>query len=301
MAVSIPLGVPISNKSVGLENWMAKVLDLSEKVEESWDTDSVHDLRVAIRRCRTMADVLSEVNPSSGWRKVKKTSRDVFHELGLLRDVQVERESVKRLAPTRDPVRRLLLQHLAERERHSRKASREALDQFDRKEWKKWQRKLPEKARFFPLESVVYQRLALAELNDVVQLYQAARKGRSRAAWHRLRIGLKRFRYTVENFLPQRAEVWIEDLKQLQDLLGEVHDLDVLRGEILRIRPGLDAASKEAWLAHIEEMRKPRLAEVNARFSDRDSVLLTWRAGFGWNHSLHIAVPISRADAASSA
>lgn len=301
MAVPIPLGVSVSNKSVGLESWMAKVLDLTDKVEETWDTDSVHDLRVAIRRCRTMADVLSEVNPSSGWRRVKKTSRDVFHKLGLLRDVQVECESVKRIAPARDPVRRQLLQHLAERERDFRKVSREALDQFDRKEWKKWQRKLPEKARFFPLESVVYQRLALAQLNEAVQLYQAARKGRSRIAWHRLRIGLKRFRYTVENFLPQRAEVWIEDLKHLQDLLGEAHDLDVLRTEILRMRPAVDPASKKAWLTHIEEIRKPKLAEVNARLSDRESVLLTWRAGFGWSHSLHIAVPISQADAASSA
>lgn len=301
MAVSIPLGVPVSNKSVGLEIWMAKVLDLSEKVKETWDADAVHDLRVAIRRCRTMADVLSEVNPSSGWRKLKKTSRDVFHKLGLLRDVQVEHDWVRKLAPARDPVRRVLLRYLGERERHFRKASRQAIDQFDRKEWKKWQRKLPEKARFFPLESVVYQRLALAQLNEVVQLYQAARKSRSRVAWHRLRIGLKQFRYTVENFLPQRSEVWIEDLKHLQDLLGEMHDLDVLRGEILHIRPPLDPASKKAWLARIEEMRKPRLAEVNARLSDRESLLLTWRAGFGWNHSLHIAAPIPQIDAASSA
>jgi CHAD domain-containing protein len=301
MAVSIPLGVPASNKSIGLENWMARVLDLSEKVEETWDADAVHDLRVAIRRCRTMADVLSEVNPSSGWRKLKKTSRDMFHKLGLLRDVQVECDWVKKLAPARDPIRRALLQHLGTREKQFRKASREALHQFDRKEWKKWQRKLPEKARFFPLESVVYQRLALARLHEVVQLYQAARRGRSRIAWHRLRIGLKRFRYTVENFLPQRSEVWIEDLKRLQDLLGEAHDLDVLRGEILRLRPALDAASKKAWLARIEEVRKPLLAEVSARFSDRESLLLTWRAGFGWNHALHMAAPISQADAASSA
>jgi CHAD domain-containing protein len=301
MAVSIPLGVPVSHKSIGLETWMARVLELSQKVEDSWDADTVHDLRVAIRRCRTMADVLSEVNPSSGWRKLKKASRNLFHQLGLLRDVQVEREWLKKLAPAGNPARKLLVDHLAQREKQYKKSSRVALGQFDRKEWKKWQRKLPEKARFFPLESVVYQRLALARLNEVAELYQAARKGRSRMAWHRLRIGLKRFRYTVENFLPQRSEVWIEDLKRLQDLLGEVHDLDVLRSEILRLRPSLNAEIKKVSLTEIEELRKPRLTDVCGHLSEKDSLLLTWRAGFGWSHTLRSAPATSPAAVASSA
>ncbi|HTV60078.1 MAG TPA: CHAD domain-containing protein [Verrucomicrobiae bacterium] len=307
MAVSIPLGVLVSNKHIGLETWMTRVLELCPKVEDSWDADAVHDLRVALRRCRTMADALSEVNPSPGWRKLKKASRNLFHQLGVLRDTQVEREWAKKLAPAVDAARKTLLAHLTRREKQERKIARQALEQFDRKEWKKWLRKLPEKERFFPLESVVYQRLALAQLNSAVGLFQAAQKGRSRVAWHRLRIGLKRFRYTVENFLPQRSEVWIEDLKRLQDLLGEVHDLDVLRAEILRLRPGLDSEEKKAWLGRIEGERESRLREVRSRISDEGSLWLTWRAGFGWNHALHSVppagtlTPILRVGAASSA
>ena len=75
----------------------------------------------------------------------------------------------------------------------------------------------------------MFQRLALTRLNEAAELYQRARKGRSRIAWHRLRIGLKGFRYTLENFMPQRYQPWSEDLKRIQDLLGEVHDMDVLR------------------------------------------------------------------------
>lgn len=307
MAVSIPLGVLVSNKHIGLETWMTRVLALCPQVEDSWDAEGVHDLRVALRRCRTMADALSEVNPSPGWRKLKKTSRGLFHQLGLLRDTQVEREWVKKLSPAGGGARRVLLTHLARREKQERKIARQALEEFDRKEWKKWLRKLPEKERFFPLESVVYQRLALAQLNGAAGLFQAAQKRRSRVAWHRLRIGLKRFRYTVENFLPQRSEVWIEDLKRLQDLLGEVHDLDVLRAEILRLKPALDEEEKKAWLARIEAERESRLREVRSRITDKGSLWLTWRTGFGWNHALHSVTrsgtltPILKVGAASSA
>ena len=48
------------------------------------------------------------------------------------------------------------------------------------------------------------------------------------AGFHRLRITIKRFRYIVENFLPLQHAAWSDDLKHIQDLLGDVHDLDVL-------------------------------------------------------------------------
>ena len=154
-----------------------------------------------------------------------------------------------------------MLRLLSRQETKHRESAEQALDRFDRKEWKKLTRKLTSKARFFPLNSVVYQRLALAKLNEAVELYQQARKRRSSVAWHQLRIGLKLFRYVVENFLPQRYEVWSEDLKRMQDLLGEVHDLDVLRGEIRRNAGKLDPASVASWIEKIDRDRKVALQE----------------------------------------
>ena len=78
-----------------------------------------------------------------------------------------------------------------EKEKEEQKIAEKALAQFDLKEWKKWSRKFPPKAEFFPVESVVFQRLALAKLNEAVELYQRAKKVRTGIAWHRVRIGLK--------------------------------------------------------------------------------------------------------------
>ncbi len=286
MSVTIYLAPVISKKRAGLDVWMERVLEKAAKIEPEWDADEVHDLRVALRRCRTMAEALSEVSATSGWRKLKKGSRDLFRALGELRDTQVQREWVKKLGSAGDAARRHLLRLLAADEKRERQTAAKALDAFDRKEWKKLARKLPAKAYFFPSGSVVFQRLALAKLNEAVELYQQARKRRSAVAWHRLRIGLKEFRYIVENFLPERYEVWAADLKAMQDQLGDVHDLDVLRARLRKQAPNLNAAVLAKWLEKIAEQRKARLDEFLAKASGPESPWLVWRAGFQWGHAL---------------
>lgn len=286
MALTFSLPSDHPARGVGLELWMDRVVERAERVRYGWDADGVHDLRVALRRCRTMADALSEVNPGPGWRKLKRASRELFHSLGKLRDTQVKHARVKTIAPPGDPLRKRMLRLLSRQETKHRESAEQALDRFDRKEWKKLTRKLTSKARFFPLNSVVYQRLALAKLNGAVEFYQRARKRRSSVAWHQLRIGLKLFRYVVENFLPQRYEVWSEDLKRMQDLLGEVHDLDVLRGEIRRSAGQRDPASVASWIEKIDRDRKVALQEFLVKTTGPESPWLTWRAGFQWGHAI---------------
>jgi phosphohistidine phosphatase len=286
MAVAIPLPAGVSAKPIGLEVWMDRVLERAAKVEPDWDAADVHDLRVALRRSRTMADALSEVNPGSGWRKLKKTSRDLFQALGDLRDSQVERARVKKLGSASDPLRKHMLRLLSRQEKKHRASAEQALERFDRKEWKKLARKLASKARFFPLESVVFQRLALTRLNESVELYRQARERRSSIGWHRLRIGIKNFRYIVENFLPQRYEVWAGDLKRLQDLLGDVHDLDVLRSDIRRQALKVDPAILAQWTEKIDRQRKLHLREFLTKTAGKESPWLVWRAGFQWGHAL---------------
>ena len=284
LTISLPSNHPA--RSAGLELWMDRVVDRAEQVRHGWDADAVHDLRVALRRCRTIADALSEVNPGPGWRRLKRVSRDLFRALGKLRDTQVKQTRVKTLGPPGDPLRTHMLRLLSRQEKKDRESAELALDGFDRKEWKKLTRKLASKARFFPTNSVVYQRLALARLNGAVEQYQQARKRRSSVAWHRLRIGLKLFRYVVEDFLPQRSEVWSDDLKHMQDLLGEVHDLDVLRSDVRRNAGKRNPAVVTGWIERIDRDRKAALQEFLAKNAGPESPWLAWRAGFHWGHAV---------------
>jgi CHAD domain-containing protein len=75
-------------------------------------------------------------------------------------------------------------------------------------------------------------------------------------------------------------------VKRLQDLLGEVHDLDVLRAELRRSASRLDDAARAAWKEKIAAERKVRLAEVIAKTSGGGSVIPAWRSGFQIAHAL---------------
>ncbi len=297
MSQATPIGTIAAHNSVGLAAWMERVLARANRVAESWDSESVHDLRVALRRCRAMAEALSEVNPDSGWRKIKKSSRRLFHALGALRDTQVEREWVKKLSPPREPLRGHLLRILSRREKEQRENARDAVDKFSAKEWKKLFRKLERRAELFPLESIVFQRVALARLQETAELLSLARKRRSAAAWHRARIGLKHFRYVAENFLPRRYEAWAVDVKRLQDFLGEVHDLDVLRADVRRNAAALPPACVVAYLDKIESERKLRIAEVLANTSGAGSLLHKWQSGLEIAHLVSAPSQLNRRSA----
>jgi CHAD domain-containing protein len=272
--------VSVLAKNDGLEKWMDRALKRAQKLCDTWQAADVHELRVALRRCRTMADVLMATNPSPGWNKLKKYSKKVFHSLGELRDVQVEEQWVKKLFPQESEARAQLLKQLKEIEKNRQEEAQKELANFDRKEWRKLARRLRGKADIFPLGSVVFQRLALAQLNEALALYQQARKRKSSIAWHRTRIAIKRFRYVVENFLPQRYEAWAKDLKEMQDLLGEVHDLDVLRTFIRRHsrQPETEEVAAD-WVKKIEAARAERLEKFLSKTNGKQSFWFDWRSG----------------------
>ena len=243
-------GITITGSNVehrDLAYWMQRVLKELEKVRSAPDPDSVHDLRVAIRRCRSVAAVMEEVDPDPAWPEMRKLARKLFRQLGELRDVQVLEEWTKSLSEEGDNIRELLLTHFSELENDLKGRSARAASKFDQKGWKKLERTLRRRTRMVPVDGAAAECLALERLEAARQLHSRTFRSTKPEAWHALRIGLKQFRYTMESLLPARYESWGRDLKKVQDLLGEVHDLDVLGGTIGQIvTPELEEL-RDAW------------------------------------------------------
>jgi CHAD domain-containing protein/HD superfamily phosphodiesterase len=306
--------VKTSIKTAGLRYWLARVLDECEHVSADFSADPVHDLRVALRRCRSMADGMMAVDPDSDWKAMKKAGKRLFQRLGTLRDVQIMMEWIEKLEATtarvaagdspalkppkqaftgsepaaaaenlapnsHPPVAARLLEILKARESEQKHQARSALDEFDRKQWRQWGNSLPLRANRIRPGSAVFQHLALERWTAARELHTRAMRNRSQVAFHTLRIGIKRFRYIVESFLPDEHKAWSNGLKHVQDLLGEVHDLDVLWATALSCHVFADQAARQSWHARIVEERTKRIEEYRQLMVGPDSLWNVWRAG----------------------
>ena len=265
-------------KKPGLALWMERVLDECERASLDFSADPVHDLRVALRRCRSVADGLRVMDPDPAWKQMKQAGRQLFRELGELRDGQVMEAWVRQLSDPLDPVAITLLQFLSAREAHLKQQAAVALQQFDRKQWRKWIASLPRRAARVRTGSLLFKHLALERWTEAHQLHRNALRNRSQIAFHSLRIGLKRFRYIVENFLPEQHAAWSNHLKELQDTLGEVHDLDVLWATAVQVNAFPDAEARAKWHSRIIEERTSRIANYRAKMVGKNSLWQVWRS-----------------------
>jgi len=302
---------------------MLRVLEECDRVSADFSADPVHDLRVALRRCRSMADGLHALDPDPEWKAMKKAGRALFRSLGDLRDLQVMMEWIDKLHPAdvsaehssvekdyvdagdspalpqsernsgstedaaaaegqnrnaRDPAAQGLLEILTHRETQHKYEAKSALDDFDRKQWRQWSKSLPRRAARFRPGSPLFRHLALERWTEARKLHDRALRNRSQIALHTLRIGIKRFRYIVENFLPEQHKAWSNDLKKIQDLLGEVHDLDVLWNTAVECHVFPDADAKKRWHARILEERAKRVEDYRKRMVGPNSLWQVWRA-----------------------
>src|SRR5713226_9316989 len=274
-----PAAVPAKAKlKLGLRAWMEAVLVECERTAAGFDADSVHDLRVAIRRCRFLADGLMAMDPDPSWKQMRKAGKKLFRALSDLRDMHVLQQWVEKLSDADDPVAVKLLAHVQAREAECKDEALRDLQQFDRKQWRQWCRTLPRRAARVRPGSVVYLHLALEKWTAAYELHKTALRSRSQVALHELRIGIKRFRYTVENFLPRQHALWGGDLKELQDLLGEVHDLDVLWATAVEIQAFPDVESRKRCREKLNLERGKRIARYREKMVGRQSLWRVWRA-----------------------
>ena len=275
---------------------MESVLVECERAAAGFEADPVHDLRVAIRRCRSLADGLMAIDPDPSWKEMKKAGKKVFQSLGGLRDMQVMQQWIEKLTEklngADDPVAIALLAHVRVREVECKQEALKELQQFDRKQWRQWSRSLPHRAARLRPGSVVFRHLALEKWTAAYELHKRALRTRSQTSFHELRIGIKRLRYTVENFLPREHAAWGPDLKDLQDFLGEVHDLDVLWNTAVQIAAFPDADSRTRWRQMLTEERSKRLARYREKMVGRESLWRVWRTALPSGPALRSAAMI---------
>ena len=272
-----------------LSFWMDEVLNELESVRSAASMDAVHDLRVAIRRCRAVAAAMEEIDPDPAWPEMRKAARKLFRALGALRDAQVMDEWVKKLGPETDPVRTHLQAAFEAKEPQLREEALRAVAKFDQRTWKHLGRTLRQRSRLVPDGSLAAECLALERFDCAKELHAKALRTEKVKPWHALRIGLKRFRYTVESLLPEQYAVWSENLKRVQDLLGEVHDLDVLLEVVKKSEFVETEDSLTVWAEIIGRERQECIRTYRQLTLGKTSLWNIWRAGLPTNGRVEAA------------
>jgi CHAD domain-containing protein len=244
----------------GLKFWLDRVVFLHPKADRKITFNNLHDLRTALRRCRTFAKGLSDFGERATWRQVDRLAKTLFRSLAELRDIHVLTAWTRSLFPRANSIRKRLLSLLAYSERMAEKKARKILRSFDLAQWRQLSRKLSGSLSDFEEKKTFFIKQARRRLEKARYLHAKALQEGSDLSYHQLRIGLKRYRYMIENFLPEYLIRWGRHLKELQDLLGEYHDLFLLEGKVKTIS-GRSAQKEDraVCLQILERERKRRL------------------------------------------
>ena len=258
---------------MSLDQWLDEVVDLHGKAARALRVEVVHDLRVAIRRCRSLAQGLREVDDDDGAARFKALSdvgRPLFQGLGDLRDAQVMKEHIARLLAA-DAALPHIIAAIDKRIVVVKHGARAAVAGFDVAAWRASAAGLSTRARALLLERRLFDHLSLRRFFEAREMHNAAMRSKSAVALHELRIGVKKLRYSIENFLPDVHDAIGKTLKKLQEVLGDIHDLDVLVAMLASEHVHLHSDDRSRVTSLVRSARDVLVAEYRALALGPDS------------------------------
>jgi CHAD domain-containing protein len=226
------------------------------------DGEAVHDLRVALRRTRTVLELGGRVLGRFHADEVKRALRQVMQDTGALRDDEVLLELVGSLGVTHPDVPRWL-----EARRRRERRLRGALLRTVRDGALERGRTLLDALLAFRVDPrrdrrlTKFARRAVDRARRDVDRRKRAEPGDADAL-HRLRIAYKRLRYTTETFadaLPTELAALASPAARLQGRLGDLHDVDVALVSVRRART-LSPDARTELLGALARERQTRLA-----------------------------------------
>src|SRR4030095_16665416 len=220
-----------------------QVLSRTLPAAQGGDPVAIHQARVATRRVR---EALPRVTRGAKGRKLTKAMSRLTRALGLVRELDVALLNLDELASDASvPAEGIdILRTILSEERQrlfadmARRIERVNLDRLQRKALAAAQRHELAKAAADPaakrLKGVIKRaaRRAIslqAAIENAGQIYLPDRL-------HQVRIAVKKLRYVLEiarELSRSRASARLRTLKSVQDLLGRMHDLEML---IMRMR-----------------------------------------------------------------
>jgi CHAD domain-containing protein len=227
---------------------------------DGFDEEAVHDLRVAIRRTRTLLKMSRSLFGRWHTDVVRTAFAEVMRATGDLRDEEVLEETLEGAASTPD-----YASWLRQRRVREAKLRRSVVARIERGDL--------DRARIMLKALLVFP---VAPQRDI-ELARFARRCVERArrrverrrdadvadaiGMHELRIAYKELRYAIEllsDALPIDARAQLEPATVFQKRLGELHDVDVAL-DVVHKAKGLSVTARDEALGALGAMREKRV------------------------------------------
>lgn len=232
-----PAGPALASYALGLLDAAAAARD---RLVVEGDSEALHDFRVAVRRLRSLLRAHRTRLDVS--RRARRRLRELARATGGVRDLEVQLAWLKEVRPTLGTRERRGQAWLAARlTREERSARRRLLsdlpESFGRAE-ESLRKELTSRTMTPLLAEGEFGAAVAAQLPELTNTLKLSLAGihsmEDQAEAHAARIAAKRLRYALEpvgDHLPEAAERAVE-LGLLQDVLGAMHDAEVLSGAI---------------------------------------------------------------------
>lgn len=229
---------------------------------EAHDDEAVHDLRVAIRRLRTLLKMGRELFGRWHTDVVRGAFREVMQATGDLRDEEVLEETLAGAAKAAG-----FEDWLATRRARERKLRHNVVARIERGDLDR-ARLLLKALLVFPVEpkrNVELSRFARRTVERARRKVEHKRdvEVSDVIGMHDLRIAYKELRYSIEllaEALPIDARAQLEPATVFQKRLGELHDVDVAM-EVIEKARGLSLPAREEALSSLKALRTKRVAK----------------------------------------
>ena len=244
--------------SPGAPLWMAARVILADRGDDlfqRWECvritfglEEIHDLRVSSRRLREGLALFSPCFPARNLRRIRSQVKVLTAILGTMRNTDEALlffTPLPALVPERaaDVVQQLIDQLQQERT-IEQKSLKRRLKELDPTALRKVFVATCDQPRIFAaadnlciaIADYLREKITKREL-AVQELLPSARQEENITAQHRLRIAVKHLRYRCEMVAPlvgADLPPLLATLKQYQEMLGKMHDLDVFAGMIVK-------------------------------------------------------------------
>ncbi len=216
------------------------------------DIESVHKMRVAVRRMRSLLRLVGDYYPGKPIAVAGKSLRQIARALGAIRDLDVLILDLQEFSASLPPEGQQHANALVSRLDRRRAKRRKRLNAYlDSKRYERALRQLenfagnktgrasrklrphqPQELRHV-LPSLLHQRLA------IVRAYDAVLPNADDTRLHALRVECKRLRYAIEFFAPvlgASATSFLAFVTSMQDALGRINDIAVFVSRLQKLK-----------------------------------------------------------------